>query len=73
MALRWTEVCRLPVVFVRLFSGAPGSGADFGMRLADTPQQAAGYQQDAIRMFPKASPPNVLIGGSSPGLAWIPA
>jgi len=34
MALHWTEEGRPPVVFVRLFSGAPGSGADFGMRPA---------------------------------------
>jgi len=27
MALHWTEEGRPPVVFVRLFSGAPGSGA----------------------------------------------
>ena len=36
------------------------------------PAASRGYQKDAMRMFPKASPPNVLVGGAVPDPPGFP-
>jgi hypothetical protein len=36
------------------------------------PQQAVGYQKNAMRIIPKASPPNISIGGPVPNPPGFP-
>ena len=51
---------------------SPGLIAYISAQDGITPQQAAGYQNSAMRFVLKASPPNVFIGGPVPNQPGFP-